>query len=437
MSGASFSLLFTIAAYFLVGMLPVLWLLFTDRFRHAPSAQQYAVVFLVVGLLGLFLFLPAISIVAATGLLAVGLARLAARQSLRGVTYQRVFDPPHLFAGDSGILRLRLVNAKILPLAWINTTDPIHYPVLAGEVLNAMLRFSRDIELGSAGEEALVTRTALAPFQTLQRSYKFEALHRGVYAFGPVTIRSGDPFGFFPQEEEIFRREEVVVYPRLYQPEEIDIPFREAMGDIVKRRVLVEDPVLIAGARPYQPGDPLRRIHWKATARSGELQVRVADASTTAQIMLLLNLSTGRYVWDGLDTERLEVAISLTGTIAAWALDRDLAVGLYANGSEGSPRLRPSAGPQQLSLILEQLARVVFAGRRPIESMLLEEVRRLGPRGSIIVVTPHISPELAATLSAHNLTNRVSVVYCGRNAAPAIPGVKLHVARLWDHTLTG
>ena len=44
----------------------------------------------------------------------------------------------------------------------------------------------------------------------------------------------------------------------------------------------LEDPIRIAGARDYRPGDPLKRMHWKATARTGELQVRLVDPSTTA-----------------------------------------------------------------------------------------------------------------------------------------------------------
>jgi len=440
-NASTFRLLISLAAYLLLGMLPVLWILFTDRFRHAPSAQHYAVLFLIVALLGFFLFLPAISIVAAAGLLAVGLSRLSAQYALHGVTYRRRLEPRQLFAGDKGTFAVRLVNAKLLPLAWITAVDPIHFAALSGQTSNVMLRFSAGMEAGDGGEEALVNRTALAPFQALERTYEVEAIHRGVYTFGPVTIRSGDPFGFFPRERQLGKREEFVVYPRLYAPEEIGFPFHEAIGETLARQVLVEDPTLIAGARPYQPGDPLRRIHWKATAHTNELQVRVADASTTAQIMLLLNLATSRHVWEGIDPERLEVAISLTGTIVAWALERDLAVGLHSNGvvagSDATPRISPSANPHQLTIVLEQLARITFAGRRSIESMVTEEARRLGPRGTLIVVTPYLSAEMAVALTSRTLANRVSVVYCGKSAAPVIPGLRLHVARLWNDSLAG
>src|SRR5579884_1868597 len=114
------------ALFLLVILLPILWLSFTDRFRRTPSPSQYATLFVIAAFAGILLFIPAISVVAATALLAIGLSRLSARYSLMGLRYQRSLSPARLFPGDEAKLEIRLDNRKLLPLAWLSITDPLH-----------------------------------------------------------------------------------------------------------------------------------------------------------------------------------------------------------------------------------------------------------------------------------------------------------------------
>jgi len=61
-----------IAVYALLATIPVVWVLFTDRFRHPPSPSQYSTLFALAALAGIFLFVPSLSIVFGTALLAIG-----------------------------------------------------------------------------------------------------------------------------------------------------------------------------------------------------------------------------------------------------------------------------------------------------------------------------------------------------------------------------
>jgi uncharacterized protein (DUF58 family) len=258
-----------------------------------------------------------------------------------------------------------------------------------------------------------------------------KAVRRGVYTLGPAEITAGDPFGIFHRTTTAAGRYEIIVYPRIFSPDEIGLPFQEALGDLRTRRALAEDPTLLAGSREYRPGDPLRRVHWKATARSGELQVRIFDPSTTAQLMIVLNVNTYQHVWQGVDPERMEAVIDVAASLAAWALERDFAVGLRSNGivpgTEVTPRIAPSANPRQTTHLLEHLARLAFSGRFAAESVLQDEIRRLGAGGSIVFVTPILTPELIRVLTSRRLTGRVSVVYCGRFAAPVVQGLPIYL----------
>lgn len=418
------------ALLLLVIFLPVATYLYTDRFRQAPSPGQYATLFGVAVVAGAFLFVPALSIVFATALLAMSIAWFTAHVALTGVRYERTIDPPRLFPGDGAELVVRLSNKKLLPLAWVAVEDPIRFSVVRSTTnLDDLLEFSGGIEVQENLGHALINRAAIGPFQTLVRTYRLVAHQRGVYTLGPATLRTGDPFGVYPKEAEMGGRVTVTVYPRIYGPGEIDFPFREALGDLVARRALADDPTLIAGSREYRPGDPLRHMHWKATARTGEMQVRLTDPSTTAQIMLVLNLNTFQHVWQGVDLERMESAIEVAASIAVWTLEHDFPVGLRSNGvipgTDLSPRLAPSASPQQTTAVLHSLARLAFSGQISAEALLLDEADRLSAGGSILFVTPVITPQLAGILTSRKLKGRASVVYCGRHAAPVVRGVPI------------
>jgi uncharacterized protein (DUF58 family) len=419
--------------YLLLLLLPVLVVTFSESFHRPLSPYHYSVLLSVMAVIGILLFLPAISIVAATALLALGIAWLYGRYALAGLSYERTLSPARLFPGDKATLRISLVNRKVLPLAWLEMTDPIQHGLIrSGDDIRDLLHFSGGIELLDNLGYALVNQTAAGPFQTVERTYEVEAARRGVYALGPVELAAGDPFGIFRREATVGPRQEIIVFPRIFQPEEIGLPFREALGEARTRRALIEDPVRIAGAREYQPDDPLRRIHWKATARTGELQVRLLDPSTTAQIIVVVNLNTFQHVWQGVDLDRMESTIEVAASIGLWALDKGFTVGVRSNGivpgTELTPRLAPSAGPRQPTLLLEHMARLAFSGRYSAEHVLLDESRRLTAGTSIIFVTSIITPEIIEVLTTRRLTGRTSVVYCGRFAAPVIRGVPIHLA---------
>lgn len=412
-------------------LMPVLWIRFTDRFQQAPRPDQYATVFGIAGLAGILLVLPAISLIAVAALIAMGTAWLYAHVALRGVTYHRDFAPLRLFAGSDVDLTICVGNDKILPLSWLSIKDPVIARAGAAYSLRDLLRFSAPTTLLDIGEGALVTRIALAPFQELRREYRLTGLRRGVYNFGPAAMESGDPLGLFSRQSPAATRQEIIVYPRIYQPSEIGPTLRQVLGVTPARLALLDDPLLLAGAREYRPGDPLKRVHWKATARTGSLAVRVFDPSTTGRIMIVLNTITGQAAWEGIDVERLEAAISLAGSAAVWALEKGFPVGLRTNGiiaGEGSSsRVAPSAAPKQAAHLMEHLARIAHTGRYPPQALLLEEAKSLGERGSLIYVSPLVSPEVSRALTSPFLRGIVSVLDCGASV-PAGAGVDPQVA---------
>src|SRR5690606_25410219 len=108
----------------------------------------------------------------------------------------------------------------------------------------------------------------------------------------------------------------VIVYPRIYSMPELGLPASRPFGERKGRERIFEDPGRIAGIRPYQPGDPMRRIDWKASARMQALQSRVYEPSATMHMLIALNVNTMVHSWEGFVPETLERLISVAGSVA-------------------------------------------------------------------------------------------------------------------------
>jgi hypothetical protein len=159
--------------------------------------------------------------------------------------------------------------------------------------------------------------------------------------------------------------------------------------------------------------------------------VRLLDPSTTANLLIVVNLNTYQHVWQGVDLERMEQTIDAAASLAVWALDRGYATGIRANGAvnrtEQVARIAPSASPRQASIILDHLARLSFSGRFQPEQILLDEMRRLEAGTSLVFVTPVLTGSLVEILTSRRLANRVSLVYTGRLAPASVRGLPVHL----------
>jgi uncharacterized protein (DUF58 family) len=404
------------------------------RHQGPPRPGQYGIFFALAAIGAVIFAVPAVAFVAVTALLALASAWLLANYSLSRLSYRRTLTPSRLFPGDEADLVTRLQNDKPLPLTWLTVHDPIVLGMLRSHrEMDDLLQFSDGMTVRGMAHPTLTDQAAVGPFQEVVRRYHLKAVRRGVYPLGPARIESGDPFGFFPRVATLGDRLEIIVYPALYRSEEVDLTFWKVMGDLVSRHALFEDPLLVAGSREYRPGDSLRRVDWKATAREGKLRIRNCDPTTTARLMVVLNLKTFEFYWEGIDPNRVEETIRVAASLMTWALDRGFAVGARSNGvmsgvetDEDAPRLPPSANPNQANLLLEHLARLSFVGRLSAAHILLEEARRTQEGTSIIFVTPILTRDLIRVLTSRELAGRVSVVYCGSYPAPVVRGLSIH-----------
>ncbi len=245
------------------------------------------------------------------------------RSALRHLRIHQQVSTPRAFFGETLTLALSVENQKLLPLSWLEIEDeiPEQLTLLAG----------RAVPTYKDKRVALVHTFSLWSFQRVTRRYRLRCRAHGVYTFGPATVRSGDPFGWLIREERVPVRESLLVYPLVAPLASFGLPPRYPFGERATPHRLLEDPLRVAGVREYVLGDDSRRIHWKATARAGELRSKIYEPSSQYRLLILLDINTYKESWMGLDPELQELSIAAAASIAMWALDEGYAVGLLAN----------------------------------------------------------------------------------------------------------
>jgi uncharacterized protein (DUF58 family) len=354
-------------------------------------------------------------------LLAAGVARLWNHWSLARVGYQAKLSATRAFPGDEIDLRLEVTNRKPLPLAALTVREllPAGLTALEGAA-------GRDFH----GRQVLRRTAGLGWYEGLAWQYRLRCDARGAYRLGPATLEAGDPFGFFMSLRDEPQATRLLVFPRLLPLAELRLPSRRPLGDL-RAHMLVRDPLRTVGARDYHPEDPLKDIHWTATARTGALQTRVYEPTVQRSLAIFLDLDTFERYWEGLDLEQVERLISAAATVAHAGLAEGDAVGLYVNGApaehEQLVHLPPSRSPAQLERIMETLAGLTPYSITPMAS-LLHTARP--PIGATILLVSAIAPEAtrAALLGLRERGRAVGWLWLADAPPPQVPGIYTHHA---------
>ncbi|MBX6341227.1 MAG: DUF58 domain-containing protein, partial [Thermomicrobiaceae bacterium] len=281
------------------------------------------------------------------------------------------------------------------------------------------------------GTRILRITTAARWFERVSWTFRIECPERGAFSVGPASLRAGDLFGFYSRRLPLEGQAQVVVYPRVVPLEDLGLPPRHPFGETRVPQHLLTDPSRTVGVREYRPEDSFRFIHWKATARMQEVQVKVFEPTVTVQLGIFLNLDTFERYWEGVDYERAESAIVAAASLAAYGLEQRQLVGIYANGvlhgSDQALRIHPGRGPDQLAAILDGLAKLTPLAVTSFPRLLAQEARRF-PWGSTVVVVSALMTGSLASVLADLLAagHRVVLLRVGAYEVPPLAGLTVH-----------
>jgi uncharacterized protein (DUF58 family) len=342
------------------------------------------------------------------------------RHSLDALGYRRSFGERRAFPGEVVDLTLSVANDKWLPLGWLLVEDqwPLALPLQDGELFSS--------PTGYMG--LFRSAFALRWFERINRHYRMRCTQRGFYPFGPAQFKSGDLFGLFRNRKTQDHLDWLIVYPQVLPLERLGFPLKEPFGETKATWRIFEDPSRAVGVRDHRPEDGFRHVHWKATARRQDLQVKVYEPTTSHNLVIFLNVATFARIWQGINPLLLERAIAVAASIASYAVENRYIVGIVANGSiphsDQPIKVLPSRRPDQLAHLLEALAAVTSFATSSIESLLLTESRRLPWGATLVVVTTVVTDELQVTLlRLHAVGRRLVLVSLEETPAEELSAV--------------
>ncbi len=253
-------------------------------------------------------------------------------------------------------------NRSLIPKLWVELEDPCDLPGHESR---------RAVTIPGRGLRSWVVQT------TLRR--------RGLYDWGPLLVRGGDPFGVFSTERRYGARQQILVYPRVADLPRFQTPPASLPGEGRFRRRTHYITPNASGVRDYAPGDPLSRIHWRSTAHTGELMVKTFELDPTSDIWVIADLEGSIQAGEG-DESTEEYTITVAASVAQRYIAANRSVGLIAFGEEYTV-VEAERGQQQLSRMLESLAVAKAAGEAPLGNLLIEEQRRFGRHTTLVLVT--------------------------------------------------
>jgi uncharacterized protein (DUF58 family) len=352
-------------------------------------------------------------------LLAVMLvSRLLARSWVLNVHATRAFLEPTAEIGDDVRVIVRVKNSGFLPVPWILLEDLLPAPALS----------QRPPRLKVKGKR--IQLKLLRPGAELTVKYHLTCLMRGYHQVGPLLLESGDLFGLHRRYRIDAAPSYLLVYPRVVGLEGYDLASRRPIGDVQLVHRLFEDPTRNAGVRPYQPGDPLNRVHWGATARTGVLHSKIYEPSTLAGATFVLDFHRQSYPKRG-EPHRSELAVTTTISLANAVFELGQQIGLVTNGQDAAERIRVEGwdkeyrtrtgarrqtqmlkesdrlepmivetrrGAEQFQRIRETLARLELSEGLTVAELLLESSNRLPRDATVVCVMAEALEETAFSL---------------------------------------
>ena len=346
------------------------------------------------------------------------LARWVTRQWTDKLATQRHCSLKQAEVGDQVQVTNAIENQGRLPVSW----------VLVEDVLPPDTQSFKPHKLEVRGKRVGVFR--LRPGEKHHLDYQLKCNRRGYYQIGPLLVETGDMFGLFRRFKIATEPSFLVVLPKPVPLEGYQIASRRPIGEIKLTHRLFEDPTRVSGVREYMAGDPLNRVHWQATARTGKLHSKIYEPSTMAGITILLDFHVASHTREH-EPFRSEIAITAAASLAHTVFHLGQQTGLVTNGRDAadrvqeegwrgqaksrtqardavemqkkSDRLRPlivptRQGDDQFWKIMISLARLELTDGLTFPELITESGPRIPRDASVVAIVSRVDEQIAIAL---------------------------------------
>ncbi|MEV4566527.1 DUF58 domain-containing protein [Nonomuraea sp. NPDC049419] len=296
-------------------------------------------------------------------------AMVAARTRYR-LSCARRLDPARAEVGGEATVTLRLENVTRLPTGLLLIEDTVPY------ALGVRPRFVLD-RVEARGVREI--------------DYRVRSDLRGRYTIGPLSIRIADPFGLVELARSFTISDTLVVTPQVVALPHVRLSGEWTGGGDSRTRSVAAAGDDDVAPREYRQGDDLRRVHWRSTARHGELMVRREEQQWQSRGALLLDTRRHAHRGEG-PRSSFEVAVSAAASIGVHLAREGLGLRLVTD--QGAEHLTDQGLSHSL---LDTLAVIKHSPARSLE-MGVSALRQGGGDGLIVAVLGAMEPEEAREL---------------------------------------
>lgn len=341
--------------------------------------------------------------------------------------------------GEKVAISIRIKNNGSLPVAWVLLEDLLPRRALIHDPPSLAVDGRR------------VALSMLKPKGEKTILYQVTCNRRGYYQLGPLVMETGDLFGLHRRYRVATKPHFILVYPEVIPLDGYDVSSKRPIGEVRMTYRLFEDPTRIAGVREYQAGDPMNRVNWKATARTGVLHSKVYEPSSVIGATILLDFHVNSHPKKH-EPYRSELAVTAAASLANAVYEMGQQVGLITNGRDAADRIRQEGwdldlrtrakarqvaamrddddrlnpiieptqrGVEQFMRILETLARLELTDGLELPGLIAETASRM-PRDATVI----------AFVSSVNETNAVALGNLKQQGYAVAAVVNLHDE--WD-----
>jgi uncharacterized protein (DUF58 family) len=287
---------------------------------------------------------------------------------------RRAIRPPRLYVGGDGRVELTLTNRSGRATPLLIVTD----------VFDNGRRAARFV------------LPALPAGETAKTAYRLPTDRRGRFHIGPLAVSASDPFGLARRTWTLTTPGDVLVCPRVH---DILAP-RQAGGrlvasvETVNARAQAADGEDFLTLREYEVGDDLRRVHWRSTARVGDLMIRQDEAQWRARAIILLDTRP-----DAHDRRSFETAVEATASVVDRLTRMRRRVEVIASNGQslGAPTARSGWA------VMDRLATIQPGGEDSLAGLLtsLRAHRRAALVVAIVGSLGDVELDALGALTAH------------------------------------
>ncbi len=325
-------------------------------------------------------------------------AQIYNRLAFNNLEYDCAFSEQEVMEGGSVMLVETIYNRKLLPLPWIRA-----------ELQSSIwLEFIGSKTVAAQKNRYVTSNYLLRSYQKTTRSWRLKCTKRGIYKSSSAVLISGDLLGICTRSKMADVDASIIVYPATVNLDELFFPANYLHGDTIVKRWIIDDPFIVSGAREYTPRDPMNRIHWAASAKTGRLMTRNNDYSSNPSMTVILNIQSLHHENDHVVfKDVMELGIRVAATLFDHALANGIPVRFSSNAHTCDPTgdddsnsaeqvalSDTASGREHVASLMKLLAAIEMRQKDRIERHLNKIAGKVAG-SDVFFVTAYINQQLA------------------------------------------